>query len=86
MTGKPDIENNEPKITIDDKQYVIGDLSESAQLLVATYNEWQQDAKIAAKKAQQLKIANETLANQIVTQVRADNESNDEPPEPPEAA
>jgi len=70
-----DQQATEQTVSIDGVSYPISSLSPQAQQLVLTYNDWSGDAAEANKKASQLKVAVEALTNQIVQQVRADNQA-----------
>lgn len=65
----------EQTVTIDDIVYPVSSLSPKAQELVSAFNEWNADSNAANRTASQLKVAVEALTNQIIAQVRHDNQA-----------
>ncbi len=76
----PEVKNIET-LTIDEVEYKVGDLTNEAQQLIEIYNDWNRKEAVVRDELTRFQAAKQTLSNQIINKVRADNEPETETPE-----
>lgn len=73
-----DIANNEPVLQLDDKKYIISELSPEAQYCIAQMNEIQEDIKKCSKHLDRHRAAYSGFQAQLVSLVKPEEESGEE--------
>jgi len=72
--NNPQVTNEEPVLVLDDKKYVISELSDEAKYLVACLNSLSQKQQNFQMELDQVKVASEGFTNRLKEAVEKDPE------------
>jgi len=72
-----EVTNQEPVLVLDDKKYVISELSDAAKYLVSNLNNLQMKLQNNMMEADQLKVAQEGLTARLKEEVEKEPEEGD---------